>query len=231
MQNVNYYQLIIQYRPFIEKLLLKNLPRTRETTIIVEELWEKCLVKLIKKVDDYWTGMPRTHLMEIFKSVARDVKWDYFRSEAHRQRLRIKEEGFSGISSFYHSRSLYELYEQKELFNSIVEVFPMSDLEFMYVALLQGKTYKEVAEIYSTTPAAIKMKILRVRTKARMKYEIKSMKESRDMLSRLDTTGPLWSILMSNESETLEKIMEVTKHKPDNHSSFWNTSKMKTKES
>jgi RNA polymerase sigma factor (sigma-70 family) len=170
MEKGEYIQAVINRRVSVEKILMKNLPKTKESAIIHEDLITLYLCKVLSKVN-FLKIKDQDEALSIFKRQAKDVKYDYFRSNAKRGKNILKEVDLENLLLPDHSQNIVEEFEQKDIINKIIDQLSNSEIQFLNIALLQGRSYTEVSSMLNISIVAVRKKISRLRAKLANVYE------------------------------------------------------------
>lgn len=170
MRKDDYYQLWFENRLLFQRILMYKLPSTKEGMIIFENLWTLFICRIVEKVK-YHNLETRSSALAVLIRQAKDVKFELFRTNAKKSNKFLKDIELENVDVIDKSQSIVELYEQKEVFQKLIDKLPDKEVEFINICLLQGRDYKEVAELYGKTIGAITKRVSRLRKKLLMTYD------------------------------------------------------------
>lgn len=168
-----YCELVEQKRHLIQRLLMKNLPYTRERMIIYENLWTMYTLKVYGKVNSERIKTP-VEALRIFKRQAKDAKAEYFRSNANKAKSLLNDFDFVEQEIVDSSQCVFGLYEEQDILKRIIAQLSDAQVEFLNIALLQGLKYVEVASILQISVCNVRTKVTRLLNE--MKRIYKSLK-------------------------------------------------------
>jgi DNA-binding CsgD family transcriptional regulator len=164
-----YCELVEQKRRLIQRLLMKNLPFTRERMIICENLWTMFSLKVYGKVKSERIKTPE-EAVRIFKRQAKDAKSEYFRINANKAKSLLNDFNFVEQEITDNSSCVFALYEDQDILKRIIAQLNNAEVEFLNIAFLQGLRYAEVASILHISISNVKTKVTRLLKKMKMIY-------------------------------------------------------------